>query len=97
MTTDLFGQGQASLFGDAPDRIPHPNAPAYGPDPERVRRKLTKLLDTARAADRLPWTEREARMWRTVFPNMAKWLPEEERDRLRLEFTRELERLNLAA
>ena len=43
-------------------------------------------VNTARAADRLPWTERDARMWQTVFPQMANWLPEAERDQLRLVF-----------
>jgi hypothetical protein len=36
-------------------------------------------------------------MWQTVFPNMAKWLPEDEAEQLRFEFAREMERLKLAA
>jgi hypothetical protein len=45
----------------------------------------------------MPWSERDARMWQTVFPNMAKWLPDEEADQLRFEFARELERLKRVA
>jgi hypothetical protein len=36
-------------------------------------------------------------MWRTVFPNMAKWLPEDEADQLRFDFGREMDRLKQAA
>ena len=42
-------------------------------------------------------SERDARMWQTVFPNMAKWLPEKEADQLRFEFAQEMQRLNRAA
>ena len=95
---DLFGNGQGSLFGDAEDRIPHPKQPDLDADrPERVRRKLLTLLDTARRADRMPWDERRTQMWQIVFPQMANWLPDEEADQLRFEFAQEIERLRLAA
>jgi hypothetical protein len=45
----------------------------------------------------MPWPEREAQMWLTVFPNMAKWLPEPEAEQLRLEFLQEMKRLAEAA
>jgi hypothetical protein len=32
-------------------------------------------------------------MWLTVFPNMAKWLPDIEAEQLRLEFFKEMKRL----
>ncbi len=96
--TDLFGRKpeQASLFGDGDDRM---KAPKRGemPDPEAVRRRLHRLLAEARAATQMPWPERHARMWQTVFPNMANWLPSEEADQLRLDFGREMERLRSAA
>ena len=95
--TDLFGNGQHSLFGESGDRIPHPQAQSQLPDPERVRQKLLVLLDTARNADHMPWDARKARMWQIVFPQMANWLPEEERDQLRFEFAQEIERLKRAA
>ena len=94
--TDLFGNGQHSLFGDEADRIPHPAAPSAEADPERVRRKLYALLETARTAERMPWDARKARMWQIVFPQMANWLPDEERDQLRFEFAQEMERLKAA-
>jgi hypothetical protein len=98
--TDLFGRPigppQMTLFGEGEDRLQAPKQ-KMGPDPDRARRKLRAVLEKARAAKRMPWSEREARMWRTVFPNMAKWLPEEEADQLRLEFAQEMERLAAAA
>jgi hypothetical protein len=42
-------------------------------------------------------SERDARMWQSVFPNMANWLPDEEANQLRLEFAQEMERLRRAA
>ncbi len=95
--TDLFGNGQASLFGDNPDRIPHPKPQDYVPDPERIRQRLHAVLDTARAAPNKPWAAKEQRMWQTVFPNMANWLPENEANQLRFEFAQEIERLKQAA
>lgn len=91
---DLFGHGpaQGSLFGPGENRLKAPRQSAM-PDPEDVRRRLKALLEKARCAEKMPWSERDARMWQTVFPNMAKWLPEDEADQLRFEFTQEMERL----
>ena len=87
--TDLFGNttlgAQHSLFGDDL------------PDPERGRRRLHGLLETARNATSMPWDARKASMWQIVFPQMANWLPDDEADQLRFEFAQELERLKLAA
>jgi hypothetical protein len=95
---DLFGYRpvQGSLFGPGPDRLQPPQQRMV-PDPEKVRRRLLALLDKARNAERMPWSERDARMWQIVFPNMANWLPEDEAAQLRLEFAREMERLAQAA
>lgn len=96
---DLFGSRdpQQSLFGDGEDRMPNPQPVSHLPDPEEIRRRLHAVLAQARAAERMPWDERKARMWQTVFPQMANWLPEDERDQLRFEFAREIERLQRAA
>lgn len=94
--TDLFGNGQHSLFGDDPDRIPHPPAPSYLPDPADIRRRLHALLDTARNARRMPWPDKDAQVWQIVFPQMANWLPDEEADQLRFQFAQEIERLKAA-
>ena len=94
--TDPFGAaGQLSLFGVGEERLQAP-AQSFSPDPDVIRRRLRTLLDTVRRATTMPWSERDARMWRTVFPNMANWLPQAEADALRLQFRRELERLEAA-
>ena len=95
---DLFGHApaQGSLFGPGEDRL-QPPVRRYLPDPEKVRQRLTALLEKARAAERMPWSERDARMWQTVFPNMANWLPHDEAEQLRFEFAQEMERLKKAA
>lgn len=87
---------QFSLFGEGGDRLQAP-APEPVDHEARARAKLTRVLDQARAADRLPWDERNTRMWRTVFPQMAQWLPTEEAERMKAEFFRELDRLTRKA
>jgi hypothetical protein len=96
--TDLFGYtpAQGSLFGAGEDRLQAPRQNTL-PDPEAVRARLKALLAKARSAERMPWSERDARMWQIVFPNMAKWLPDDEADQLRFEFTQEMQRLRDAA
>ena len=65
--------------------------------PEKVRRRLRALIEKARSAEKMPWSERDARTWQIVFPNMAKWLPDHEAEQLRFEFAQEMERLKQAA
>lgn len=63
-------------------------------DLEKVRAKLYRLLDEMRAASALPWGERELRYWRTVVPQMSRWLPEAEGAQLRHAFEAEVKRLD---
>jgi len=97
--SDLFGRppgpDQFNLFGEGNDRLQVPTSPAVD-HPARARAKLTALLETARAARSMPWPERDARMWQTVFPQMTNWLPDDEAEQLRFEFQREIERLKAA-
>lgn len=86
--TNLFNQ-QAELF-DAMPAQPRDNTL---PDIDKTRAKLNRLLTMAKAADTMPWDERESRVWRIVFPNMANWMPEDERDRMRAEWAAEMARL----
>lgn len=44
----------------------------------------------------MPWSERDAGYWQTVFPTMANWLPDDEAERLRFEFRAEMDRLRAA-
>ncbi len=97
--TSLFGESagsdQLSLFGAGEDRMQPPIAKIL-PDPDDVRSRLHALLSTAREAHVMPWPDRDARMWQTVFPQMANWLPETEATQLRFEFAQEIERLKAA-
>jgi hypothetical protein len=88
---DLFqADPQAELFG--PDAAPA----AYRPDPDEVRARLHKILAEARAADELPWDADWLLVYRTIFPHMAGWLPQEEAAQLRFEFNFEMARLKAA-
>lgn len=64
-------------------------------DPSSVREELIALLETARAAlDAAPWDRRTQRFHRTVFPQMARWLPDDEAEQLCFAFAAELERID---
>lgn len=73
-----------------------PPAPTPVDHPARAREKLNALLAQARGAQTLPWSARDTRMWETVFPQMANWLPQDEADELRTAFAQEIERLKAA-
>lgn len=80
---------QADLFG-APD------VPAYRPNPDKVRSRLYKILAEMRAAQKLPWEPTTVSLYRTIFPQMTNWLPEEEAAQLRFDFDTEMKRLEAA-
>ncbi len=82
---------QADLFDPDPSAEPAPVV--VGADPSKVRAELQAMLSTLRAASVLPWTVEDLRYRRTVFPQMSRWLPEEEAAQLCFAFDRELERL----
>jgi len=87
---DFFDEeAQPDLFGGEA-------VPAYRPDPDKVRRRLYKILAEARAAEKLPWESSTVSLYRTIFPQMTNWLPDEEGAQLRFEFETELARLKAA-
>jgi hypothetical protein len=87
---DMFSEDtQSDLFGADP-------VPAYRPDPEKVRARLHKILAEARAARTFPWEPTRVSLYRTIFPRMTNWLPEEEAAQLRFDFDQEMARLNAA-
>lgn len=92
---DRIGGDQLSLFGPGEGRM-QPVARSFTPEPDAVRRRLEALLQTARQARSMPWPEPRARMWRTVFPQMADWLPADEAEQLCFAFAQEMERLEAA-
>ena len=87
---DLFlSDKQPEGFEDAPAR-------AYRADPDEVRAGLNQMLAEARAAKELPWEQKTVSLYRTIFPQMTRWLPEDEAAQLRLAFDTELARLEAA-
>lgn len=77
---DLFAtESQPSLFGTE-------SAPAYTPDLSKVRARLNKILAEARAAKSIPWDSGHLSLYRTIFPQMTLFLPEDEGAQLRLQF-----------
>jgi hypothetical protein len=65
-------------------------------NPAEVREELTALLALAQASrDTAPWDSRTHRFHQVVFPQMANWLPADEADALRRQFSAELERIAL--
>ena len=87
---DIFSEtSQSDLFDAA-------TVPAYRPDPEKVRARLHKILGEARAAHKFPWEPTRVSLYRTIFPQMSLWLPEDESAQLRFEFEAEIKRLEAA-
>jgi hypothetical protein len=89
--SDLFQTDtQSDLFGeDTP-------TPEYRADPDSVRAELYKILAEARAAKKLPWEPKTVLLYRTIFPQMTNWLPDDEAAHLRFEFDTEIKRLEAA-
>lgn len=98
-SVDLSGPPNApdqfNLFGEGADRLQVPTRPAID-HASRARAKLTAVLNTARAARTMPWSDRDVSMWQTVFPQMCGWLPSDEAEQLQLQFSQEIERLRSA-
>ena len=98
----LYAMGnpiQQDLFGDEtqPQSLEEEAAlPAYRPNLDEVRTRLNKILAEARAAKALPWDADKALLYRTIFPHMAGWLPQEEGEQLTFEFDAEMTRLKAA-
>jgi hypothetical protein len=94
-TPDLFGHSPAQ--GDLFAGIEPPKRTWARVNPDDVRRELLAMLAAARATQEgLPWPYETMRLNRVIFPQMANWLPQEEREELVRAFRAELVRLDLA-
>ena len=84
--SDLFEQDtQPDLFG-------RETAPIYRPNLDKVRARLRKILAEARAAQAMPWEPTQLSLYRTIFPQMTNFLPDEEGAQLRFSFEEEIKR-----
>jgi hypothetical protein len=90
--------GQPDMFvsESQPDLFGAEAAPAYRPDSGKVRARLNKILAEARAAQTLPWEPARVSLYRTIFPQLTLFLPEDEGAQLRFEFETEMARLDTA-
>ena len=91
MMSDNLPHDDEQLGFDLGDK---PVSGAYEPNLDEIREDLREILDDARrvTADAL-WDERTYRYNKVVFPQMSRWLPEEEAAQLCFEFAREIERI----
>jgi hypothetical protein len=88
---DHVNTGPMQMGFDLGDTAP---AKSYEPDRDEIRQELNDILAQARGATSgLPWDERTFQYHKVVFPQMANWLPEQERDQLRFEFAQEVKRI----
>jgi hypothetical protein len=80
------GDEQPDMFGPAP-------TPAWQPNPDKVRSRLHRLLAEVRATASGGLEPSTLSLYRTIFPQMSLFLPEDEGTQLRLAFEAELDRL----
>jgi hypothetical protein len=73
-----------------------PPRPVSKVTPQSVRVKLVAALEQLRASDEMPWDTENLRYWKTVFPQMTRWLAEDDAAQLCGEFSEELKRLKAA-
>lgn len=89
--SDGSQSGPAQLGFDLGDNDP---PRSYEPDLAEIREELEAILASARAMTaESPWDERTFRYNKVVFPQMTRWLPDDEATQLRFEFAREIERI----
>lgn len=91
-----MAQSDFAASNPQPDLFGAEVAPAYRPDPDKVRARLHRILAEARAAQSLPWEPARLSLYQTIFPQMTHWLPDDEAAQLRFEFDAEVERLEAA-
>jgi hypothetical protein len=90
--SNMRGMSQMDLFPEAS------KAESPVPSVESVRARLEAVLSALRAASAdSPLTPRELAYWEVVTPQMANWLPAEEREAICAEFFDHLSRLRRVA
>ncbi len=93
----LMAREQLDLFGEEPEASDENDTPVtFSADPDEVRRELNRLLEEARGSNVFPWEPRKVGLYRTIFPQMANWLPKDEAAQLCFAFEEEMKRLEAA-
>jgi len=78
---------QLDMFGPPP--VPEVKRPTA----EDVRPELTEVLELLKSSQTMPLAPKDLLFWRTVFPQMSRWLDEQEREVMCAAFFAELNRL----
>jgi len=88
---DLFETGSKQMGFDLGEKAP---PTTYEPDRDEIREDLSAILSSARGVTvEALWDDRTYRYNKIVFPQMARWLPDDEAAQLCFEFAREIERI----
>jgi hypothetical protein len=88
---------QIDLFKDNDaEAVSRPKPYVFTPGLEKIRAELHEVIGKARASSSAPWDAKQFGCWRTVLPQMSRWLPDEERERICREFQAEVARLSAA-
>jgi hypothetical protein len=77
--------------------VAEPSAPAWRPDPAKVRARLERILGEARGAATLPWERDRVGLYKIIVPDMTRWLPDDEAATWRAEFEAQMARLEAVA
>lgn len=88
-----MARSNQALADDQPDMFGTAPAPAWQPNPEKVRARLQKLLDEARSDAAAAWEPSTLSLYRTIFPQMAHLLPGDEGHKLLKDFEAAIARL----
>lgn len=89
--TDLAVRNENQPRLDLGEKTP---SRTYEPNLEEIREDLAAILASARAVTaEAPWDDRTFRYNRIIFPQMTRWLPDDEAARLCSEFSAEIERI----
>jgi hypothetical protein len=90
----MANRNQPDLFSEVDGLAENAPTPVFRADPDNVRAELHGILAEVRAAHNLE--PKEVLLYRTIFPQMTNWLPDEEGAQLRFEFEAEIRRLEAA-
>lgn len=88
-----MSRAQLDMFSGQDEMFPAEPV-VYRADPDKVRRKLERMLAEAKAAETMPWDRSKQALYSKIFPQMTLWLPDDEAAQFRLNFEAEMERLS---
>jgi len=58
------------------------------PDPAEIRARMETVLARLDSSEGAPWPQKKMRLWRVIWPQMMRWLPEADHAELQSRFDR---------